>query len=150
MRQCTGELVCVLVADHPGSPRYLDARQLAQLHMTEDQAFTLGTEHTRSALRPVSALVVPTNEHPIQFIDYSPSESSRILWIADWAPLAQRLGGELIAAVPAANLFVYAKGGSHEAVNALRQFAEAAYPSADRPLSTTVFRWTSRGWVQVP
>lgn len=150
VRQCTYVLVCVLFADYPGSPRYLDARQLAQLHMTEDQAFAIGNDQVRSALRPVSALVVPTNEHPIQFIDYSPFESARILWIADWAPLAQRLRGELIAAVPAANLFVYARGGSHEAVNALRQFAEAAYPSADRPLSTTVFRWTSQGWVPVP
>lgn len=150
VRKCAGDLISVLYADRPGSPRYLDGRHLAQLHMTEDQVFALGDTHVRVALRPVSALVVPTHDHPIQFIDNSPFESSRILWTAEWAPLAQRLGGELIAAIPAANLFVYARGGSTETINALRQFAAAAYPSADRPLSTAVFRWTPRGWQTLP
>jgi hypothetical protein len=150
VRQCPGELVCVLFADHPGSPRYLDTRHLAQLHMTADQVFALGNDNDRADLRPASALPAPTRQHPIQFLDYSRYESSRILWIADWAPLAKLLGGELIAAIPAGNLFVYAKGGSNEAVNALRQFAEAAYPSADRPVSTTVFCWTPGGWEALP
>lgn len=148
-RPCVGDLVCVLSADHPGSPRYLDPRHLAQLQLTEDQAFALGEANVRTKLRPVSALAAPTAEHPIQFLDYSPFESSRLVLGSDWTSLAARMGGELIAAIPAANLFVYARGGSPAAVHALREFAEAAYPSADRPLSTTVFRWTSRGWETV-
>jgi hypothetical protein len=150
LRPCVGEFVCVLVAEHAESPRYLDARDLERLKLTEDQAFDLGMDNLRRGLKPVSALPVPTAQHPIQFINDNALESSRLLFVADWAPLAERLGGELLVAIPAANLAVYTGGGSAEAVSALRKFAESATPSAERPLATTVLRWSARGWEAAP
>ena len=146
MRRCLGELVCALAADNGWMLRYVDAQDLKSMNLSEDRAYELALDNSRRLLRPASRLKVPTEEHPIQFADLASDQSSRVLFTADWASLAASVHGDLIMAVPASGLVVYGLGGNQDAVRRLRQFAEDSMPGALRPLSTTVFRWTGKGW----
>jgi hypothetical protein len=152
IRSCAGGLTCALVALPPQCPwpRYLDAHDLLAMRLTEDEAFELAAANTHRHLKPLADLPMPTRDQPIRFVDYTSFESSRLIFVADWAARAAALDGNLWVAAPAANLVVYARDGDAQALDRLSTFVRNAYPSADRPLSKAIYRWTGDGWIEVP
>lgn len=150
LRPCVADLVCVLGIENFGSPRLLDADDLQHMHLTMDQGLQLAQENTQSRLEAVSALGSLGASQSIRYDDDTELEGSRLALPAEWQAIAEAAGGDLIAAIPAANIVVYARGDRPHAIDDLRKFVQAVYPTAVQPVSMEIFRWKPTGWIAVP
>lgn len=148
-RPLVGDLMAVAVVDFPRSIRLFTTDDAKALKLTENEVFELGLKNLRADLKPLGKSAQPTADKSFRSLSDSPYESSRLALHAEWKPIAERLGGNLIVAVPAADVLLYGRGDSKLAVDALRATASRAANQADRPLSVSVFRWTQRGWENV-
>ena len=72
--------------------------------------------------------------------------SSRLIFHEDWAPIAEKLEGRLIVAVPASDTIVFGKEEDAAALDAMAALAAEMTRKAERPISKSVFRWTPDGW----
>jgi len=74
-------------------------------------------------------------------------ESSRLLFVDEWRPLALSLGGLLVAA-PASNIIIFSKDTGDGSVQVLLERAKAIKTwSGNLGLSGSVLRWSEGGWV---
>ncbi|HWA91867.1 MAG TPA: hypothetical protein VG889_17645 [Rhizomicrobium sp.] len=93
-----------------------------------------------------AAYEAPTAADGIGMAQGDKYESSRLLFADQWRPLAQRLGGLLVAA-PAHNAIVFARDGGEAMAAALRDRArDIKARSGAEALSSTVLRWNGNGW----
>jgi hypothetical protein len=148
-RPLTGELMEVAVVDFPTSIRLFTAADAKALKLTEKAVFELGRNNLRATLKPLGEYPQPTADASFRYLGDSPYESSRLALHSEWKAIARMLGGELIVAAPSADLLFYGRGGSPTAVGALRTMARKAAGESERPLSTSVFKWTEKGWKEV-
>jgi hypothetical protein len=63
-----------------------------------------------------------------------------------WAETAAAFGNRLIVAVPGATVMLYARDSGPQSVASLRAAAEDMANRNERPISTSVYRWTPQGW----
>lgn len=145
-RPLVGELMAVAVVDLPRSIRLFTAADAKALKLTENEVFELGLKNLRADLKRLDEHPQPAAAQSFAFLDDSPYESSRLALHAEWKPMAEKLGGNLIVAVPASDVVLYARGDSAMAADVLHETAKKVADEADRPLSLSVFRWTKRGW----
>jgi len=145
-RPLAGDLMMVAVLDFPRSIRLATEADAKALKLKESEVFELGIKNLRTELQPLAEHPQPTAPQSFAFLDDSAYESSRLALHAEWQPIAEQLGGNLIVAVPAANVLLYGRGDSKMAADVLRRTAMRAAEDADRPLSNAVFRWTKQGW----
>lgn len=149
LRPFAGDLALTAVLDFPTAMRMFTNEDAKKLGITEDQAIEIGRSNLRASLKPITDFPPPTAERSFRYLGDSPYESSRLILHSDWAPVAKALGGSLIVGVPSSNLLVYGRGDSELAVDAIRAFVRDAVRKTDRPLSTSLFRWTENGWEEV-
>jgi len=149
LRPFAGDLALTAVLDFPTAMRMFTNEDAKKLGITEDQAVEIGRSNLRASLKPITDFPPLTAERFFRYLGDSPYESSRLILHSDWAPVAKALGGSLIVAVPSSNLLVYGRGDSELAVDAIRAFVRDAVRKTDRPLSTSLFRWTENGWEEV-
>ncbi|MEZ5615891.1 MAG: hypothetical protein R3E35_11835 [Rhodocyclaceae bacterium] len=149
LRPFAGDLALTAVLDFPTAMRMFTNEDAKKLGMSEDQAIEIGRNNLRATLKPISDFPPPTAEQSFRYLGDSPYESSRMILHSEWAPVAKALGGSLIVGVPSSNLLVYGRGDSELAVDAIRAFVRDAVRKTDRPLSTSLFRWTENGWEEV-
>jgi hypothetical protein len=145
-----GDLWVVCVVDRPGALQVLGAGDLRRLGLTKDEAIRLGRRNVDSSLRPLSAVTHLLPDNSFGTIEGGVYESSRLLFHEQWADVAQRLRGPLIVAVPASGMVLYGRASRQVGIAAMQRFAADATEEAKRPISTTVFKWTRRGWQPVP
>lgn len=149
LRPFAGDLALTAVLDFPTAMRMFTNEDAKKLGISEDQAIEIGRSNLRASLKPITDFPPPTAEQSFRYLGDSPYESSRLILHSDWAPVAKALGGSLIVGVPSSNLLVYGRGDSELAVDAIRAFVRDTVRKTDRPLSTSLFRWTENGWEEV-
>lgn len=145
-----GDLWVVCVADRQGTLQVLGAGDLKRLGLTRDEAIRLGRRNVDASLKPLSAVTHLLPDNSFGTIEGGVYESSRFLFHEQWAHVAERLRGPLIIAVPASGMVLYGRASRQVGIAAMRRFAMDATEAAERPISTTVFKWTRRGWQPVP
>ncbi|MDE2464949.1 MAG: hypothetical protein KGO02_14695, partial [Alphaproteobacteria bacterium] len=151
MQPCVADLVCTLaVKEVSGFPRLVDDDDLLHMHLTMDQAMQLARKNLHAQLDLISVLKLPSDSEPLAFNDDTDLEGSRLALPSEWQDISARAGGDLIAAVPASNIVVYTQADRPRAVEELRKFARAVYPTAVQPVSTEIFRWNAGHWTVVP
>jgi len=146
VEQLAGDLWLVCVVDQPRNTVSLSLERAAKIGLTKDQAIALGKSNVKGALPSLSSVVRDLPANGIGLIDNDFYQSSRWLLHEEWEPLSKRYNGQLIVAVPAPDLILYADGSTAEKRAALATLAKRASETASRQLSTKVFRWTKERW----
>jgi uncharacterized protein YtpQ (UPF0354 family) len=145
-RPIAGDIWLLGVIDRQHAIAVLNNAQLAKLGLSEDEAIALGKQNVMAALRPFSSVTGDVPAKGVGVIQGDFYESSRLLFHDDWAALANKLGGQLVIAVPAPDLVIYGKGSDRIALDAISAFVNEAAKKAQRPISATLFRWVPEGW----
>lgn len=145
-RPFVGSLGMAVVVDLPSSMRMFSADDAKALDVSEAAAIEVARKNLRVDLRPLADYEWPSAPGSLGLISDSPYESSRLLLHDDWAPVAEALDGNLVVAIPASDALVYGRGDTEEALGALRTLVDDVTRRAERPISKTLFRWTSAGW----
>ncbi len=146
--QFAGDLVMMCYFDMPTAMRPVTIKDLTALGMEQATVIETCQRNMRAALPKL-----PENPPPdfargpaLGYLQGNPYESGYLLLHDDWAPLARALGGHLLVAAPGADLILYGNDTGPTSVDALATLARQTYGQAERPISTTVFRWTPSGW----
>ena len=141
-----GDLWLVCYFDAPTTMRLANRADTKLLGLSPKEAIALATKNIAAALPPLSATARRLSAGEIGMIHGDPYESSLILLHDAWRPLAQEFGGHLIVAVPAPDVVLYGSGADPDAIRRMTEAAQQAFSKSERPLATTVFRWTPSGW----
>jgi uncharacterized protein YtpQ (UPF0354 family) len=143
------DLFQVLVFDRPQSQRFATGADIDQLKLSESDALSLGLRNIAVTLPPLASVTHDLAPHQIGVIQGDAYDSSRILLANDWAPLAKKLDGHLLVAVPASDTVLYAEENGTQSVRALASLARDSAARAQRAVSPAVLRWTPAGWQRV-
>src|SRR5262249_9702200 len=103
-------------------------------------------ENVAAALRPVDVVAQTLRPGAIGTLSGNPYEASRFLLPESWAALAKRWNGQLIVAIPGTDVVLYGRPQDGASIADMAMLARIAAAKANRPLSTTVYRWTGSGW----
>ena len=145
-RPFIGGLGMAVVVDMPSSMRMFSVDDAEALDVSEADAIEVARKNLRDNLKPLADYEWPTAPKSLGLMSESQYESSRLLLHDDWAPVAEALGGNLVVAIPASDALVYGRGDSNEALDALRTLVDEVTRSAERPISKSLFRWSSERW----
>lgn len=140
-------LAALLVIDAPTFVRSLSDSDLAATSLEADTAFTTAMANAVDAEGPLSEHVALPGPGEVGGIELGYFSSSRLLPHGDWAALAGRMRGPLLAMVPEPGVLLYVDGADAEAVASMRGEAQALARRSPRPLPLRVLRWTPTGWV---
>jgi hypothetical protein len=142
-----GGLSVICAVDEPETIALLRTEDLAPLKLSSDTALAACKENMGENLGQLE----PTQrDYPLRGINVITGNayaSSWLLFPERWAAEAKRLRGNLLVAVPAADVVLYRGGKSTTAIKGLAEAAAFVQTQATRLVSTTVFRWTPDGWV---
>jgi hypothetical protein len=144
-----GDLMLVLVNDLPRSVQVMNATRIAQLGLSEAQAFAAARRNTSAALAPLAQVATPLPLPPngIATLGGDPFyESSRLADAPSWAPIARGARGQLIAIAPDVGTIIYLDSAQPGGVEALRELAARIGRQSQRPLPPAILAWTPRGW----
>ena len=142
-----GDLIVLGASDLPTAIKMIDSREVALLHLSNDEAIALAKDNMRaelkSMLRKASREAVPG----VNAIMGDSYESSLLAFPELWARLAKKVGGNLLVAAPGADVVLFSNGDSADAVATFRDAIQAALAHAERPVSENIFRWSAEGWI---
>lgn len=148
-RPLAAGLLAVVMADSPRSARFLNISEGQRLGLTVNQAFEIGLANLRQTLKPISEVAQAVKKGGIGTLEGAFYESSRLLFPAEWAPLASAQQSVLIVALPTKDLLLYSSDDSAEGLEALRTLARDVMRRSSGPLSDQLLRWTESGWQPV-
>lgn len=140
-------LAALLVVDAPTFVRSLGNSDLAATSLVADTAFTTAMANAVDAEGPLSDHLAPLGPGEVGSIEVGYFSSSRLLPHDDWAAVAGRMRGPLLAMVPEPGALLYADGADADAVATMRREAESLGRRSPRPLPQVILRWTPAGWV---
>lgn len=143
-------LVVVPVLDTPRAIRPLDNRDLTALKLSQDELLELGRTNLAANMKPLSEVANPAGAGQIGSVGGNVFDTSRVLLLSQWAPLAHSQGGTLLVSLPATDVLLYASESSAIAIDALRTLTRNVMSKAPNPLSAAVLKWTAGGWELVP
>jgi hypothetical protein len=144
-----GDIVMLCYFDMPTAMRPARMSELPALGLSREQALEVCRHNSRAALPPLPTKPPGSSSNGTGEIGYlkgDPYDSSYLLLHDDWAPMAGKLGGHLLVAVPDADLILFAEDTGPASSEALSATAKKAYGEAERPISSRVYRWTQSGW----
>ena len=142
-----GGMVSVVVIDSPTAVRWASSRDLESLKVDATALRELASTNTHGAMAPLVGIAPPAAEGKIGALDGAdPYTASRLLFPADWAPLAKAQGGVLIVAAPRPTTLLYIGDASPASVAALRALARERLAGAGDGLGDKLLRWTPEGW----
>jgi hypothetical protein len=139
-------LVSTVVIDSPKTMRWASSKDLEALKLDPAALRELALHNTHAALQPLGSVAQPATRGKIGTIVGDTYTASRLLFPADWAPMAKAQGGVLIVAVPQPTEILYAGDDSVEALGALRTLAHQQMSAAPGGLADQLMRWTPEGW----
>lgn len=139
-------LSALLVIDAPTFVRSMSESDLTAMALEADTAFTTAMANAVDAEGPLSDHAALPGPGELGGIELGYFSSSRLLPHGDWAALAGRMRGPLLAMVPEPGVLLYVDGADAEAVASMRSEARALARRSPRPLPLLVLRWTPTGW----
>jgi len=143
-RPFAADIWIAYVFDLPDGMRMLTRGDLAQLGLDEDRLHALALANLEEALTDIPHEPLGDGSS-VRVVKAGDSyEASRILLHGRWAALARAVKGELLVAAPARDAVLFT--GSREDVAMLRYMSERLAAQQDHPISTTILRWTPKGW----
>lgn len=140
------DLMVVCAVDSARFTRMLRQEELGKLNLTIDAAIALCIQNVAAALRPMHEVVKKLEKKSFGYVTGDAYESSRLLLHGQWEEFAKENGGQLVVAVPGSDLIIYGRGSNRTDLDSIRAFVDHAIARAERPLSTTLFRWTRSDW----
>jgi hypothetical protein len=143
-----GDLVSVCYRDLPAGRRPITPLDLAVLQLDHASALALCKLNSQRSLAALSPQWKGLPKQGIGYIRAGDDVTGYLSTPEDWRPLAERLGG-LIVAVPSIDTLLYARGSSEIDVDAVVALAEHLQGQASSPVSAQVLRWTDGGWAPV-
>jgi hypothetical protein len=143
-------IVSVVVIDSPTSLRWASSHDLEALKLDPEALRELARANTHAGMQPLVGVAPPAPPGKIGAIDGADAyTASRLLFPADWAPLAKAQSGVLIVAIPRPTTILYIGDDSAGTVAALRGFARQRLDGAADGLGDQLLRWTPEGWKRV-
>lgn len=141
------DLAAAVFVDLPSALRSALKADFDTLGLDRTEALALAKANHRAGLADFAASIdraIPEGE--IGLIDGDVYTSSWMALPEAWSETAAALDNKLIVAVPGATVLLYARDSGPESVAALRAAAEDMANRNERPISTSVYRWTPQGW----
>ena len=145
-----GSLVSTVVVDSPASLRWASSKDMEALKLDAAGLRELARGNTHAALQPLASVAQPAPKGKLGAITGDAYTASRVLFPADWAPMAKAQDGVLLVAVPRPTTLLYIGDDAPETVAALRKLAHEQAAGAADGLGDQVLRWTPEGWKTLP
>jgi hypothetical protein len=139
-------LVSTVVIDSPASMRWASSKDLDALKLDPAGLRELARGNTHAALQPLASVAQPAPKGKLGAITGDAYTASRVLFPADWAPMAKAQDGVLVIALPRPTTILYIGDDSAQALGALRTLAHQQMSAAPDGLSDQLLRWTPQGW----
>ena len=141
-----GDLVSSVVIDSPTSMRWASSKDLAALDLDPAGLRELARGNTHAALQPLASVAQPAPKGKLGAITGDAYTASRVLFAADWAPMAKAQDGVLVIALPRPGTILYVGDDTPDTLAALRKVAHEQMSGAADGLSEQLLRWTAEGW----
>lgn len=145
MRPFVGDLLVYWVVDQPESISSLTNSMADMMELSPVALANLGQENLIARLPDLHAQ--PMDYGLTMLLLDGNYESSFLLLDTLWNDLAQQFG-QVVVAVPARDLLIYADGDNTDAVASLRDIAERS--DFSYPLTRNLLVWTTKGWQVLP
>jgi len=148
MEPLTEDLMVVCYLDLPDALRPAMVGDFQKLGISKEEAMQAARANQASA----GSLDKELQDLPKDAIGTVSGDVYASSWLAlheAWKQPVVRLGGGLIVAIPAADKLLYARDTGADSVDALRTLAEQTAAKSEKPLSTSVYRWTPQGWTRL-
>lgn len=139
-------LVSAVVIDSPSSMRWASSKDLEALGLDPAGLRELARRNTHAALQPLASVAQPAPKGKLGAITGDAYTASRVLFPADWAPMAKAQGGVLVIALPRPTTILYVGDDGAESIAALRTLARQETGAATDGLGDRLLRWTPDGW----
>jgi len=149
VRHFVGDLWVVGVADGPDGIKLIRSGDAVTLGLSPDEVMTLAKNNLAIALKPLDAVTHPLPARGFDTVAGEYYEVSRLLLHDEWASLAEQMQGALVVAVPAIDYLLYGDSGCKNAIPAMAAYADYVVAKAQRPISSTLLKWTETGWEMV-
>lgn len=140
-------LFVVYMIDAPRTASPVLRSQLTELGLNEEQAKQRALSNLRAQLPPLADVIKPLAEGAVGTVDIGHYyTSSLVVPHADWATIAARFNHKLLVSVPSPDLLLYAAETSPAVLAELKATTRNKYAHTQRPLSTTILRWSPSNW----
>ncbi|HVJ55543.1 MAG TPA: hypothetical protein VM689_23990 [Aliidongia sp.] len=139
----------IAAADMPEAIQMVTTRDLPHLKLSSEEALEDGKKHLQAAMRRHIKAALKAPRPGISVLTNDPYASSLLAFPELWAPVADMVGGDLLVAVPSADVVLYSPGKGADAAKRLQAAAQEIMARADRVFTDTVFRWGEDGWTPV-
>jgi len=144
-----GDLVSACYRDLPSGRRPIVPADLTTLQLDQPAALSMCKANSHNSLAPLATLWRALPRQGIGIIRNGDDVTGYLSAPGDWRPLAQQLGG-VVVAIPSVDTLLYARAANPVDVDALATLARQMNAQASVPVSALVFRWTEHGWAPVP
>ena len=140
------DLWLLVVKDEGEKVAILTEGDMPALGMTSQSALATAAEYTRRWSESVVRDIAKKRCAGVLGGDYY--ITSIVAFPDIWAPVAHRCHDNLIVAVPDSGSVVYGDASSEkDGLSFVQRAANKLLATADKPVSSTVLRWTPKGWV---
>ena len=151
-RPLVGDLWIVGVADMPTTIRMLKPDDLQALSTNVEQAMATAKENTRLELKKsISDLQkAVSGDRKLMGFTGNSYMSSLLAFDDIWTSAAKSMNGHLLAMAPGPDVLLVSRDDA-DSLAGMKQAAQDVLSKSLHPLSTTIFRWSDKGWtVAVP
>lgn len=143
-----GDLLSVCYRDLAKGRRPILTADLKAMRLDRQAALAACNSNAVTELPPLASQWHSLPKKGIGVIENGDDVTGYLLRPSDWRPLADQLGG-LIVACPSSDAVLYSRGSNAIDAEVLSLLAAQMFKKSANPVSTQVFRWTDAGWVPV-
>jgi hypothetical protein len=143
-----GDYWMIAAIDQPTTVAMMDENDLPALKLSAKDALSLAIANTRASLRQsLQKELAMGSVRGMLDGDYYVSNTAAFPDL--WAPAAHAFKGNLLIAIPAGDVVLYADGNKPGALTSIVHTADDVIAHAEKPFSDSVFRWSPKGWLPV-
>jgi uncharacterized protein YtpQ (UPF0354 family) len=142
-----GDFWMMAAIDQPTTIGIMDENDLSALKLSGKDAAKVAFANTERELgKPLADLAKGSTRG---MLSGDPYASSALLFLPLWAKAAHSCKDNLLVAVPAPDVVLYADGTKPGALQSIVHDADEVMAHDDKPFSDSVFRWSPHGWILV-
>ena len=142
-----GDLWLVCVIDGEPGARIFTGKHLTNLALSQQDVISLAKSNLARHLPPINKDTHLASDGTFGFVGGDPYyAASRIALHEQWAPLAERMKGQLLVTVPDGGMIFFADSSIPLAVHSLRKASSDTAKTSQRPISPAILVWTKQGW----